>query len=1188
MRNAFPSRLFSRKMSSKLPPKRKPFLGVEGLEDRLTPAAPFPEFIDPNPNPGNQFGATVVALSTGNVVITSPFDDFAATDAGAVYLFNGATGALISTLRGSTADDKIGGSFRGVTALTNGNYVVSSPFWDNGAVVDAGAATFGSGTTGISGAVSAANSLVGTTNGDFVGDGIIGSGGIDGVTALTNGNYVVRSPRWNNGAVIQAGAATFGSGTTGISGAVSAANSLVGTTNGDLVGFSGVTALTNGNYVVSSSFSNGAVVGAGAATFGSGTTGISGAVSAANSLVGTTALDQVGTSGVTALTNGNYVVRSPRWNNVGAATFGSGTTGISGAVSAANSLVGTTNGDSVGDGDNFVGNLGVTALTNGNYVVSSRFWDNGAVVNAGAATFGSGTTGISGPVSVGNSLVGTTANDQVSDFGVTALTNGNYVVRSPNWDNGAVGNAGAATFGSGTTGISGAVSAANSLVGTTFNDQVGGFGGSVTALANGNYVVSSGGWDNGAVVGAGAATFGSGTTGISGAVSAANSLVGTTNGDGVGEGGPISVTALTNGNYVVRSAFWDNGAVVNAGAATFGSGTTGISGAVSAANSLVGTTANDFVGFATALTNGNYVVSSAGWDNGAVVDAGAATFGSGTTGISGAVSAANSLVGTTANDFVGRPTALTNGNYVVISPNWDNGAVVDAGAATFGSGTAGVTGSITTLNSVVGLAANTGLRSVVADKVNGTFFASFVTEGGGRVRLGSQDDGFVPNVNLSVSANAGTEAGATIITVTATATAPVTGDQTVTLAVTGAGITTGDFTLSNAAITILSGQTTGTVTFAVVNDTLVEPVETATLTISNPSANIALGATTTQNIAITSDEVPPPPPGTVKPVLVGFPQFGVGSDKGSSNVLFYNPDGSVRFSVAPFAGFTGGVRTASADFNGDGVADLIVGTGPGIATRVVILDGKSQSELFAVDPFEASFTGGVYVSAGDVTGDGIPDLAITPDEGGGPRVDIYSGAAGFPKVTGFFGIDDMNFRGGARSSIADMTGDGVADLIVVAGFGGGPRVAAFEGKSLSTRTPVKIFGDFFAFEQALRNGIFVTAGDINGDGFADLIAGGGPGGGPRVLAFDGKSLLNNEYVNLANFFGGDVDSRGGIRVAVKDLDGDNRADLVVGSGSGAGSRVTGYLGKNIAVDGTPTTQFDFDSISGFTGGVFVG
>ena len=75
---------------------------------------------------------------------------------------------------------------------------------------------------------------------------------------------------------------------------------------------------------------------------------------------------------------------------------------------------------------------------------------------------------------------------------------------------------------------------------------------------------------------------------------------------------------------------------------------------------------------------------------------------------------------------------------------------------------------------------------------------------------------------------------------------------------------------------------------------------------------------------------------------------------------------------------------------------------------------------------------------------------------------------------------------------------------------------------------------------------------------------------------------------MASFFGGDVNSRGGIRVAVKNLDGDTKADLVVGSGSGAGSRVTGYLGRNIAADGTPTAQFDFDALAGFSGGVFVG
>src|SRR5207302_529632 len=93
-------------------------------------------------------------------------------------------------------------------------------------------------------------------------------------------------------------------------------------------------------------------------TWGNGSTGISGTVSAANSLVGSnpgngivgnlSSGDLVG-SWVTSLTNGNYVVKSPYWNgNRGAATWGSGSTGISGTVSAANSLVGNNSGDQVG------------------------------------------------------------------------------------------------------------------------------------------------------------------------------------------------------------------------------------------------------------------------------------------------------------------------------------------------------------------------------------------------------------------------------------------------------------------------------------------------------------------------------------------------------------------------------------------------------------------------------------------------------------------------------------------------------------------------------------------------------------------------------------------------------------------------------------------------------------------------
>ncbi|MBK8951945.1 MAG: hypothetical protein IPM85_06175 [Chitinophagaceae bacterium] len=120
-----------------------------------------------------------------------------------------------------------------------------------------------------------------------------------------------------------------------------------------------------------------------------------------------------------------------------------------------------------------LGTNGVTSLTNGNYVVRYYLWDNGATTNVGAVTWCDGTTGRTGYIDVTNSLVGSTAGDQVGYMGITALTNGNYVVNSPFWDNGTTVNAGAATWCDGTTGRTGAVSTANSLTGSSTSDAVG-------------------------------------------------------------------------------------------------------------------------------------------------------------------------------------------------------------------------------------------------------------------------------------------------------------------------------------------------------------------------------------------------------------------------------------------------------------------------------------------------------------------------------------------------------------------------------------------------------------------------------------------------------------------------------------------------------------------------------------------
>jgi MYXO-CTERM domain-containing protein len=686
------------------------------------------ELLDPTPAAGDLFGQLVYSLSTGNIVVDDPNDDFAAMDAGAVHLYRASDGALLATLVGSRAGDRVGA---GVYSLGNGNYAVSSPSWDNGAVVDAGAVTWGDGTAGAAGVVSASNSLVGSTAADGVGY----------IRPLANGNYLVASTSWDSGAVVDAGAVTWCNGTTGRTGAVSAANSLVGATAGDQVGGVSVPVVLNPNYylVTSSHWHNGAAADAGAVTWCSSTTGRTGVVSQDNSLVGSTASDGVGTN-VVVLTNGNYVVGTPGWDNgptrdVGAATWGNGTTGATGVVSPANSLIGSTALDQVAGG--------IGPLSNGNYVVLSSLWHNGAVAGAGAVTWGNGATGTTGVVSAANSLVGSTADDNVGS--VYVLPNGNYVVNSPDWDNGALGQAGAVTWGNGATGTAGVVSAANSLVGTHAGDRVGSF--FVTPLTNGNYVVASHDWN-----GVGAITWGNGASGTTGPVSAANSLVGASSAD-VGE--PF-VVALTNGNYVVSNSYWANGTATRAGAVTWGNGATGTVGTVSAANSLVGSQTDDYVGgtnrfSVVALTNGNYLVGSPNWANGGVANAGAATWGNGATGTVGVVSATNSLVGTTANDQVGwGVTAYPGGKYTVSSPTWDNGAVTDVGAVTFSDGATGAThatGAVSPANSLVGTTRN--------DKV-GSYGAGALSDGNYVVINAAWNNGANASVGAVVGVNGAT------------------------------------------------------------------------------------------------------------------------------------------------------------------------------------------------------------------------------------------------------------------------------------------------------------------------------------------------------------------------------------------------------------------------------------------------
>jgi hypothetical protein len=139
--------------------------------------------------------------------------------------------------------------------------------------------------------------------------------------------------------------------------------------------------------------------------------------------------------------------------------------------------------------------------------------------------------------------------------------------------------------------------------------------------------------------------------------------------------------------------------------------------------------------------------------------------------------------------------------------------------------------------------------------------------------------------------------------------------------------------------------------------------------------------------------------------------------------------------------------------------------------------------------------------------------------------------------------------------MADVNRDGAADLVVGAGLGGGPRVAVYDGRSLSGGSAARLVPDFFALDPTLRSGVYVAAADVDGDGFADVIYSTGNTGGPRVRVVSGAVLVSNPGADmatlpaLADFFTWDSNDRAGIRVAAKDVDGDGRAELIVGSGN---------------------------------------
>jgi uncharacterized repeat protein (TIGR01451 family) len=270
---------------------------------------------------------------------------------------------------------------------------------------------------------------------------------------------------------------------------------------------------------------------------------------------------------------------------------------------------------------------------------------------------------------------------------------------------------------------------------------------------------------------------------------------------------------------------------------------------------------------------------------------------------------------------------------------------------------------------------------------------------------------------------------------------------------------------------------------------------------------------------------------------------------------------------------------AKCDVDGDGIDEIITGAGPfgGPHVRVFKVSGGAPTELASFYAYDPAFTGGVSVACGDVTGDGIAEVITGAGEGGGPHVRVFGVDAGTVTELASFYAYDPAFGGGVNVAAADTTGDGVAEIITGAGPFGGPqvRVIEFNGGALTE------LASFYAYDVAFAGGVFVAGGDVDGDGLAEVITGAGPSAGPHVRAF---SLAGGTPTEVASFFAYDPAFAGGVSVAAGDVTGDGVAEIITGAGPGGGPHVRAF---SLAAGGVTEVASFFAYDPAFTGAVHV-
>jgi hypothetical protein len=306
----------------------------------------------------------------------------------------------------------------------------------------------------------------------------------------------------------------------------------------------------------------------------------------------------------------------------------------------------------------------------------------------------------------------------------------------------------------------------------------------------------------------------------------------------------------------------------------------------------------------------------------------------------------------------------------------------------------------------------------------------------------------------------------------------------------------------------------------------------------------------------------PTPPGSnpPSPAPNSFAATGTstGSVPGTTVNIYPTSTTTPSMVLVPFENWQGEVRIVRADINADGNLETIATMGEGGLPILRVFDGVTGAQTMEIQVYDQAFNGGIFVAIGDLGNDGILDIVTGAGNGGGPHVKIFNSITG--AETSSFMAYDINFRGGISVAVGDIDGSGFAAIVTGAGPGGGPHVKVFNG------TDHSLIKQFMAYASNFSGGVYVAVGDYLSDGKYEIITGAGAGGGPHIKIWDYETLnLDGQTMAFTDFTkdnGEVIDAifNGGVRVALADANGDNVLDILAGAGPSGGPRVQVFVG----------------------------